>query len=136
MKLTIMGDAKVREEEDQQMEPVFGADTSSLDGVECQDEFMEYFWTDNAKVEEEMRKIVHKGLMSFHYDTARTTLVTHTTYEVDRKLTRIELAALKDYTQGQWSDGIGEGFEQSPARDEFFISAWYRDQEVRHEYSE
>ena len=52
-------------------------------------------------------------------------------------LTLIEkdLQELVKYTQGQWSDGIGEGFEQNPCYydsedNEVFISPWFYGQQV------
>ena len=39
---------------------------------------------------------------------------TITKYLSPEELTEEELEILGDYTQGQWSDGIGEGFEQNP----------------------
>lgn len=46
-----------------------------------------------------------------------------------------------EYTQGQWSDGIGEGFEQSPVPvgpggGEYYISPWHRGQVLTHRYLE
>ncbi len=67
---------------------------STLNGVECQDDFVEYF----------------------------------------EPLVTDELEILPDYTQGQWSDGIGEGFEQSPCAEEngeeIFVSPWFRGQKA------
>lgn len=44
------------------------------------------------------------------------------------------LEELKDYTQGQWSDGIGEGFEQFSYKEidgeEIYISPWYHGQKI------
>lgn len=48
-------------------------------------------------------------------------LYTHTEYQSTRKLTQAELTILASKTQGQWSDGFGEGFEQNPV---FNDSAW------------
>ena len=49
-----------------------------------------------------------------------------------RELVTSELEALKRYTSGQWSDGIGEGFEQHPCKvirgTEIYISPWYHNQ--------
>jgi len=48
-----------------------------------------------------------------------------------------EVEILKNYTQGQLSDGIGEGFEQFPVMydndKEIFLSPWFRCQEVTQE---
>lgn len=47
-------------------------------------------------------------------------------------LTNGEMDILIDYTQGQLSDGIGEGFEQTPCAvingEEIYLSPWYRGQ--------
>lgn len=54
-------------------------------------------------------------------------------YDVDGNPNAEELAELVSYTQGQWSDGIGEGYEQfpqyvGPDGDEVYISMWHRGQ--------
>lgn len=54
-------------------------------------------------------------------------------YEVDRYLNAKQLERLSEYTQGQWSDGIGEGYEQFPQYvdgEEVYISMWHRGQQV------
>lgn len=52
------------------------------------------------------------GYMHFEYSKRNETLHVITEYETTRKLTKEEEQQVIDYTQGQWSDGIGEGFEQ------------------------
>lgn len=46
--------------------------------------------------------------------------------KVDRKLNQKEIDTLKDYLSGQYSDGWGEGFEQTPI-DDWYISTWSSD---------
>ena len=46
-----------------------------------------------------------------------------------------ELESLAEYTQGQWSDGIGEGLEQYPCYtsnngEEAYISPWFSWQQI------
>jgi len=102
--------------------------------------FLEYFWTANKEVEASvLTKVTSSGDLTFVYRADTGYLYSETTYTVTEKLSDIELAALIDYTQGQWSDGIGESFEQiphsTPGGNEAYISAWHRKQVVRHEYS-
>jgi hypothetical protein len=106
-----------------------------LDGIDCQDNFSEYFHGAYGSDKNEQALIdkgVHSGYMHFVYEDG--VLWTITTYNSDEELTRAELDALVDYTQGQWSDGIGEGFEQFACYDdedgEYFISPWFSGQEV------
>jgi hypothetical protein len=98
-----------------------------LHGIDCQDEFSEYFddtsWSDN----------VSGGYMRFKFEDGK--LWTYTVYDSDRLLTEEELEELMDYTQGQWSDGIGEGFEQNPCffdedDEEVYVSPWFHGQEI------
>lgn len=68
-------------------------------------------------------------------------LHTVTTYQYDVELTPTEIDDLKDYTQGQWSDGIGEGFEQNSYfetddGEELFLSPWYSGQIITYEIYE
>ena len=51
-------------------------------------------------------------------------LVSHTEYQSTRRLTKAELQELAEKTQGQWSDGFGEGFEQNPV---FTDNSWEDD---------
>lgn len=103
------------------------------DGVSCEDEFTEYFG-DEEKVLTD--KGVTNGYMHFSHENGK--LWTITTYDSPVELTKEELDILSDYTQGQWSDGIGEGFEQEPCVGNIYISAWFSGQElfVEQEYIE
>lgn len=50
--------------------------------------------------------------------------------ECKAPLTPEEIAVIKDYVIGQWSDGFGEGFEQRPIRTpdgDLYISFWDAD---------
>ena len=54
-------------------------------------------------------------------------------YTAKRRLTAREQDVLKDHTVGQWSDGIGEFFEQVPSATddhgrEVYTSLWHRNQ--------
>ena len=61
-------------------------------------------------------------------------LYTINEYVSNRKLNDSELQELVEETQGQWSDGIGEGFEQFPCSyhegNEVYVSPWFYGQEV------
>jgi hypothetical protein len=98
---------------------------STLDGVECQDDFVQYFDEDFS------HKLKH-GYMSFHVEDGK--LFTVTEYEMNEPLVADELEILANYTQGQWSDGIGESFEQFPCAEEngeeIFVSPWYHGQKT------
>lgn len=90
-----------------------------LDGIDCQDCFSEYFDGD-----ETYAKDVTGGFM--HFEVDKGILMTITRYDSTRELTEQELADLAEYTQGQWSDGIGEGFEQEPC---FYTDEEFEDEE-------
>lgn len=97
-----------------------------IDGLNCREEFTKYFNDDEQDL---INKGVHSGFMSFKYEDGK--LFTITEYLSDESLTKSELSALGEYTQGQWSDGIGEGFEQQDQylnNQEFYISPWKRGQ--------
>lgn len=98
-----------------------------LHGINCQDNFSDYFDDDD------FYKELSSGYMTFSYENGK--LWTITEYDSNRLLTEEELQTLADYTQGQWSDGIGEGFEQFPCyydenEEEVYISPWYGGQEL------
>lgn len=106
-----------------------------LHGVSSEEEFSDYFGDDEQKLKD---KGVCNGFMRFEEMNGK--LWTITDYESDIKLTEEELDILGEYTQGQWSDGIGEGFEQVPCmydgKKGIFISAWNKDQELVYEQIE
>lgn len=103
-------------------------DLSNVDGVDCQDNFAEYFDSDFTFGDD-----IKSGWMDFKVEDNK--LYVYTTYSSDRKLTDSELEVLEDYTQGQWSDGIGEGFEQFACAyeddgEDIFISPWFPGQTI------
>lgn len=102
-----------------------------LDGVDCQENFADYFSKDLSKIAE--KRGIRSGYMHFSWEDGK--LITVTEYEADEKLTQAELDKLVDYTTGQWSDGIGEGFEQEACRysdddEAAYISPWHSKQKV------
>jgi len=103
-----------------------------LDGIECQDSFSEYFDSSNKHYHSIKAKGLSGGYMDFRYENGK--LMTYTVYYSREELTKEELENLEDYTEGQWSDGIGEGFEQFPCMEkdgeEIYISPWHFGQEV------
>lgn len=95
-----------------------------LNGIDCQDNFANY---------SSMKSKIKSGYMSFKVEEG--ILYTITEYEANTVLTNEELEKLGKETQGQWSDGIGEGFEQQPCfitddEEEIFISPWYGGQVI------
>ena len=80
-----------------------------FDGLTCDDAvFCDYV---NFKYDK-FPRCVTGGYMRFEYNKRLESLYVITEYDTTRKLTKEEEQQVIDYTQGQWSDGIGEGFEQ------------------------
>lgn len=97
-------------------------------------------WTDDSDFVEYMRdgelkdKLVGESYLTFELVGRSLTSVVE--YHTNVKLTKSELNKLADYTQGQWSDGIGECFEQNPcgttnSGKDLYISPWHVDQVVK-----
>lgn len=99
-------------------------DLSILNGIDCQDEFSEYFDEDFLS-----DKGVESGYMHFEYNPTENELYTIVEYSSEEELNEEEMNKLIAYTQGQLSDGIGEGFEQFSCieedDEEIFISPWF-----------
>jgi hypothetical protein len=65
------------------------------------------------------------GGLRLVFDQSSQTLRVFTEYRSPRKLKKSELAALVDYTKGQWSDGIGEGcFDAYQAKTGICVSVY------------
>lgn len=76
---------------------------------------------------------VSGGYMRFDYDEENNSLVVSVEYTVEQILNEEDVEKLISYTQGQWSDGIGEGFEQQPIYrndQEYYLSPWWRGQKA------
>lgn len=114
--ITVRGDVKLSKKEKKNID--FYADLDS------QENFADYF--DDTTYSND----VTSGYMRF--EKVGSKLFTVTIYESERELTQEELDHLLDYTTGQWSDGIGEGFEQEPyynnEDEEIYLSPWHVDQ--------
>lgn len=110
-------------------------DRSKFDGVDCQDCFSEYF-SEAYRGRQNEQPLIDKGVkggyMRFKWENDELYVIVD--YTSKEKLTEDELEILKDYTQGQMSDGIGEGFEQYPCYFEgdveYCLSPWYHGQEL------
>lgn len=102
-------------------------DKSKLDGISCEDDFTQYFHDESYA-----NNVLQSGYLDFKFEDNKLWSVT--TYTSNRELTEKEIESLKNYTQGQWSDGIGEGFEQFSCKvidgEEVFISPWFPGQEL------
>lgn len=96
--------------------------------AQCGDSFCEYFRDSLSNLD------IHGGYMSFIWDDKEHELYTITVYTSKNELTKEQLDDLANYTQGQWSDGIGEGYEQFDCHirndEECFISPWYHGQKL------
>jgi len=105
--LIIKGEAKAYLE-DQEGEN-FGLSDLQLqecNGIEIPDNFADYIDDDIIASK------VKSGYTKFVYEDGKLWSVC--TYELKASLSQDEIDYLVDYTSGQWSDGIGEGFEQEP----------------------
>ena len=68
------------------------SDRSKLNGIDCQDEFVEY-------MDEDFKHKLSAGYMDFRLEDGK--LWTYTTYSTKEVLTTDELKELGDYTQGE-----------------------------------
>jgi len=83
---------------------------------------MEYYWGEPASVNE---KVVSAFVDAEVYDNKLWGVLKCTLKE---PLTNEEIAALKEYASGQYSDGYGEGFEQRERKTEYgdlYVHFWH-----------
>lgn len=132
-KVIVKGEAKAYDIADEEYK---GENLQKFNGVGCQDEFTEHFQA-KSKYNKHNHQgciigIVTNGYMRFEYDETDKKLYTITEYDSSRKLTQNELSTLMQFTSSQWSDDIGEKFEQhSVNRHEDAISAWFYRQDIK-----
>jgi hypothetical protein len=103
---------------------------SILHGVRCEDDFGDYLNGSRYGQQLLIDKGVKNGYMSFKYEDGKLYVIV--SWKSKEKLDENEIQVLIRYTQGQMSDGIGEGFEQYPCTyeggEEIYVSPWYRGQ--------
>lgn len=130
MKITVRGEAVVRTERGR---IITGEELRKWDGESDDSTFSDFFGDDSEKML--IAAGVKGGELVFVYNEKTQSLFASTTYDIERELTGAEEEALVDYTQGQWSDGIGEGFEQNEVGGAY-LSAWFSGQKCEVVYSE
>jgi hypothetical protein len=105
----------------------------------CHDDFTDYFHKEftigNKKYTNE-QNLIDKGVSDgyMYFELIDNEIWTVNVYSSKEKLSEDELKQLGKYTQGQWSDGIGEGFEQRPIMEldgkDIYLSPWYYGQKL------
>lgn len=135
MKVIVKGDAVARKETGGLIR---GSALREYDGVEDDAVFSDFFHKASPHMAGKQQQSlidagVTGGVLVFKHEGSK--LYATTEYTVPRKLTAAEEKVLIDYTTGQWSDGIGEGFEQWPVNGAY-LSAWHVGQEVSVSYAE
>lgn len=96
-----------------------------IDGIDCQDCFTDYMDSGDCSAVDSLSG----GFMRFSYENDNLYVIVE--YRCIKQLTETEGKELIEYTQGQMSDGIGEGFEQRECNDEGdFVSPWYYGQKL------
>jgi hypothetical protein len=143
MYIEIRGEAKVRKadydqwteyQDDDDWYDVVGRELAQFHGLSAHNPIDEFSQWLNHGDDLSLVGLVRSGWMHFEYDAESEQLITVTRYAVNRELTGRELGLLMSYTQGQWSDGIGEGYEQRAVRDGYYISPWHYKQELSYQY--
>ena len=114
-------------------------DRCELDGIDCGEVFSDYFnesYSIGDKIFPEEQCLIEKGVrggyMKFVFENG--VLNVKISYRSREELNDVELIMLKDYTQKQLSDGIGEEFEQESCLDyddkEIYLSPWFFSQNL------
>jgi len=83
---------------------------AALDGLIYEDECFSDYLCDDPTTKQLPNRGVSGGYLSFRFDAADGELWAETAYDLREPLSETEVTSLRDYTLGQWSDGIGENF--------------------------
>lgn len=108
-----------RVDQDTGEEGVFVEDAAilkTLDGLAYDEEVFSDYLLDGESAGELEDAGISGGSLEFSFDNASGRLVGRTEYLLERALSPDQIALLKDYTIGQWSDGIGSNFFQERMR--------------------
>lgn len=131
MKVRIAGTVEVRNDEDYELV----TDASIIKGFAgykyTEEEAADYIG-DGAGEEVYHAIGLKGGFIELQFDDAAKELWVITEYDSPRKLIDNEVRFLVEYTQGQWSDGMGENME-IPYADENGLrpECYYKDQTIR-----
>ena len=82
---------------------------AKLDGVASEECFSDYL-VDDLSLKQLPARGVSGGYLCFRFKTNGDKLWVETEYDLKESLTEQEVSSLREYTSGQWSDGIGENF--------------------------
>ena len=93
-----------------------------LQGYKLDTDFVEYIDNDL------LRQKLLTGYLRL--DIQDDELVAIIEYKAIKRLSKAELDELKDYTEGQLADGIGEGFEQELVYNKYYVSTWVRNSNI------
>lgn len=93
-----------------------------LQGYELDIDFVEYI---NKEI---LRQKLLTGYLRL--DMHDDELVAIIEYKAIKRLSKAELDELKEYTEGQLADGIGEGFEQELVYNKYYVSTWVRNSNI------
>ena len=89
----------------------------TLHGLTYTEESFSDYLLDGSETRELAGLGISGGELKFEFDSQVDGLVAHTEYLTPRFLTETEIEALRGYTVGQWSDGIGSNFFQERMAD-------------------
>jgi hypothetical protein len=89
----------------------------TLHGLTYTEESFSDYLLDGSETRELAGLGISGGELKFEFDSQVGGLVAHTEYLAPRFLTETEIEALRGYTVGQWSDGIGSNFFQERMAD-------------------
>ncbi|MDP9968081.1 hypothetical protein FB547_12264 [Variovorax beijingensis] len=94
------------------------ADEIALHRENMEESFSDYL-LDGSETRELAGLGISGGELKFEFDSQVGGLMAQTEYLTPRFLTETEIEALRGYTVGQWSDGIGSNFFQERMADGF-----------------